>query len=45
MEGRIPEESLLGRLKQVVDPRRRQGKVYPLGTCWGMAEGMNESHR
>jgi len=36
MEGRIPEDSLLGRLKQVADPRRRQGKVYPLGSLLGM---------
>lgn len=36
MEGRIPKDSLLGRLKQVTDPRRRQGKVYPLWSLLGM---------
>lgn len=36
MEGRIPEESLLDRLKQAADPRRRQGKVYPLWSLLGM---------
>ena len=36
MAGRIPEDSLLGRLKQVTDPRRRQGKVYPLWSLLGM---------
>jgi hypothetical protein len=36
MEGRIPEDSLLGRLKQMTDPRRRQGKIYPLGSLLGM---------
>ena len=36
MEGRIRQESLLGGLKQVTDPRRRQGKVYPLGGLLGM---------
>lgn len=36
MAGQIAEESLLGRLKQVPDPRRRQGKVYPLGSLLGM---------
>jgi hypothetical protein len=36
MEGRIPQDSLLGWLKQVTDPQRRQGKVYPLWSLSGM---------
>lgn len=36
MEREIPAESLLGRMKSVRDPRRREGRIYPLWSMLGM---------
>lgn len=36
MESEIPENSLMGRLRKVKDPRRREGRIYPLGGLLGM---------
>ncbi len=36
MEREIPANSLLGRLKEVTDPRRREGRIYPLWSTVGM---------
>ena len=36
MEGEVPAKSLLGRLKSIPDPRRREGRIYPLGSTLGM---------
>jgi len=36
MEQEIPAQSLLGRLKEVPDPRRREGRIYPLWSILGM---------
>ena len=36
MENEIPAHSLLGRLKEVPDPRRREGRIYPLWSILGM---------
>lgn len=36
MEGEIPANSLLGRMKGMQDPRRREGRVYPQWSILGM---------
>lgn len=36
MKSEIPENSLFGRLQEVKDARRREGKIYPLGSILGM---------
>lgn len=36
MPRRFTEKSLLGQLQQMVDPRRREGRVYPLASTIGM---------
>jgi hypothetical protein len=36
MEQELPAESLLGWLKQVPDPRRREGRIYPLNSTLGL---------
>ncbi len=36
MEREIPANSVLGRLKEVTDPRRREGRIYPLWSMVGM---------
>lgn len=36
MNSEVPENSLLGRLQQVGDARRREGKIYPLWSILGM---------
>jgi hypothetical protein len=36
MEQDIPAESLLGRLRGIGDPRRREGRIYPLWSVLGM---------
>lgn len=36
MPKRFAKESLLGRLQTVVDPRRREGRIYPLTSTIGM---------
>ncbi len=36
METEVPGESLLGRMKSVRDPRRREGRIYPLWSIMGM---------
>lgn len=43
MENEIPENSLWGHLRKVKDPRRREGRIYPLAGLMGMLVlgGMN----
>lgn len=36
MKSEVPENSLLGHLHRVKDARRREGKIYPLGSILGM---------
>lgn len=36
MPRRFAEKSLLGRLQQMTDPRRREGRIYPLASTIGM---------
>ncbi len=36
MEREVPAKSLLGRMKGLRDPRRREGRVYPLWSMLGM---------
>jgi hypothetical protein len=36
MKSEVPESSLLGHLQRVKDARRREGKIYPLGSMLGM---------
>jgi hypothetical protein len=36
MENEIPENSLLGHLRKVKDPRRREGRIYPLAGILGI---------
>jgi hypothetical protein len=36
MESEISENSLLGHLRKVKDPRRREGRIYPLAGMLGM---------
>lgn len=36
MESEIPANSLLGRMKGIRDPRRREGRIYPLWSLLGM---------
>lgn len=36
MEAEVPAKSLLGRMKSIRDPRRREGRIYPLWSMLGM---------